>query len=699
MENHREAYKVEAYELLSELESSLLELEENPANMELIGRVFRAMHTIKGSGAMFGFDDIAEFTHEVETVFDLVREDKITVTKKLVDLTLSACDQIRKMVDGQPADERAVQGLVRSFKEMIPDGHAVSNDVSETAGIKPSEDPGHKATYRIRFAPQAEIFASGTNPILLLDELRVLGDCNVFARTGSIPVLQDLDAEKCYLRWDIVLTTAADINAIKDVFIFVEDDCHITIDLIDDGSDDDGEISFQKLGEILVDRGDVSSQELVQVLKNQKRIGEMLVDARAVDKEAVESALREQKHLKEARLGQKNSGVSFSVRVAADKLDTLVDLVGELVIAQARLSQKANFENDSELLSIAEEVERLTGELRDNTMDIRMLPIGTTFSKFKRLVRDLSNELGKEVLLETEGGETELDKTVIERLNDPLVHIIRNSIDHGIEAPEVREAAGKPKQGHVRLSAFHSGAYVLIRIEDDGAGLDRKAIHRKAVEKGLIAPDADLTDKEVFAQIFTAGFSTAKTVTGISGRGVGMDVVKRSIDALRGSIEVESEKGRGSTITLKLPLTLAIIEGLMVKLGDGHFVMPLSAVEECIELTHEKRMKDNGRHMVNLRGAIVPYLRLRDIFRVDGDWPSIEQIVIAEVNGERIGFVVDHVLGEYQTVIKTLGALYQDAEGVSGATILGDGSVALILELPRILEIAGNEGQQLCSYN
>lgn len=695
MENYREAYKVEAYELLLELESSLLELEENPANMELVGRVFRAMHTIKGSGAMFGFDDIAEFTHEVETVFDLVRETKISVTKRLIDLTLSACDQIRKMVDGEPTDEGEVNGIVADFKEMIPDLQESDTPPPDSTEKKPSEASEGKATYRIRFVPPVDIFACGTNPILLLDEFRVLGECNVFARTHKIPALKELDPEKCYLSWDIVLTTAAGINAIKDVFIFVEDDCKITIDVIDDGSDVDSDSTGKRLGEILVDRGDVSSDELEQILKSQKRIGEMLIEEEAVDKEAVKSALTEQEHVKKNRRTQENTVLSSSIRVTAEKLDSLVDLVGELVIAQARLSQKANLVNDSELISIAEDVERLTGELRDNTMDIRMLPIGTTFSKFKRLVRDLSNDLGKEIFMETEGGETELDKTVIERLNDPLIHIIRNSIDHGIELPDVREAVGKPKQGRVHLSAFHSGANVLIKIKDDGAGLDREAIHRKAVEKGLIAPDAELSDKEIFALIFFPGFSTAKTVTGISGRGVGMDVVKRSIDALRGSIDIESEKGIGSTITLKLPLTLAIIEGLMVKIGDAYFVMPLSAVEECIELPHEKSSKDNGRHMVNLRGEIVPYLRLRDIFHVNGETPSIEQIVIAEVNGGRAGFVVDHVMGEYQTVIKTLGALYRDAEGVSGATILGDGSVALILELPKILEIATNEEQHI----
>lgn len=688
MENHREAYKAEAYELLSELESSLLELEENPTNMELISRVFRAMHTIKGSGAMFGFDDIAQFTHEVETVFDLVREAKISVTKRLVDQTLSACDQIRKMVDGVSTDEDEVKSIVADFKEMIPDRPESDALPADNTANTPAEACGGMATYRIRFVPQADILACGTNPILLLDELRELGECNVFARTHKIPDLEEMDPEKCYLNWDIVLTTAADINAIKDVFIFVEDDCEITIDVIDDGSDANGESACKKLGEILVDRGDVSSDELMQVLKSQKRIGEMLIETKVVDKEAVESALSEQEHVKNSQITKKNTAVSSSIRVAAEKLDSLVDLVGELVIAQARLSQKANLFNDSELHSIAEEVERLTGELRDNTMDIRMLPIGTTFSKFKRLVRDLSNELGKEVVMETEGGETELDKTVIERLNDPLVHIIRNSIDHGIEGPDVREDAGKPRQGRVHLSAFHSGANVLIQITDDGAGLDRDAIRRRAVERGLIPPDAELPDKEIFGLIFSPGFSTAKTVTEISGRGVGMDVVKRGIDALRGSIEVESEKGIGSTITLKLPLTLAIIEGLMVEIGDGNFVVPLAAVEECVELGSDDAAKVRKRNMMDFRGKIIPYMSLRELFQLGEALPDREQIVITEVNGGRVGFGVDTVIGQHQTVIKALSKVYKEVEGLSGATILGDGTVALILDVHKLLQSA-----------
>jgi two-component system chemotaxis sensor kinase CheA len=362
----------------------------------------------------------------------------------------------------------------------------------------------------------------------------------------------------------------------------------------------------------------------------------------------------------------------------------MVNLVGELVTVQARLSQTALTQGIAQFISIAEEVERLTVALRDNTMSIRMLPIGTTFSKFKRAVRDLSAELGKEIELTTEGAETELDKTVIEKLSDPLVHLIRNCVDHGIETPEVREAAGKPRRGAIHLSAVHSGAHVLIQIKDDGAGLDIEAIRAKAAEKGLVPPDATPSDKELFSLILMPDFSTAKKVTSVSGRGVGLDVVKKAIDALRGTIEITSIRGTGATITLKLPLTLAIIDGFLTKIGAEHFIFPLASVEECIELKREAA-KSNGRHLVNVRGHIVPYIRLREKFMISGATPAIEQIVIVGEEGRRVGFAVDVVVGEHQTVLKSLGKFYKDVEGVSGATILGDGTVALILDIPKLI--------------
>ncbi|MCX8111555.1 MAG: chemotaxis protein CheA, partial [Syntrophorhabdaceae bacterium] len=339
----------------------------------------------------------------------------------------------------------------------------------------------------------------------------------------------------------------------------------------------------------------------------------------------------------------------------------------------------------SELTAIAEEVERLTVEMRDNTLNMRMLPIGTTFGRFRRLVRDLSGELGKEVEMTTEGEDVELDKTVIEKINDPLVHLIRNSIDHGIEPPQVRESMGKPRKGIIHISAVHSGGNVIITISDDGAGLDKDAILNKAIEKGLISSNADITEKEIFSFIFHPGFSTANKITSVSGRGVGMDVVKKSIEGLRGSIDISSIKGKGTTVAISLPLTLAIVEGLLVSIDKSFFVIPLSVVQECVELTEADIRKANGKNLAFIRGGIIPYIRLRNEFDMGGQRPDIEQIVITCLNGEKIGFVVDSVIGEHQTVIKNLGKIYKNVEGISGATILGDGTVALIIDVLKIM--------------
>lgn len=699
-----EVFREEAYELLEELESALLALEETPNDAELIGRVFRAMHTIKGSGGMFGFDEITDFTHEVETVFDLARDGKIEVTKELIDLTLAARDQIRIMLEaaeGGPVDDTEAAQIITSLRGLLPKSFGEERRIHASTVSKEPPPPSSNRigiTYRIRFRPAPDILSRGINPVLLLDELRELGQCRVVAQTYTIPCLGDLDPEVCYTYWDIILTTDRGVEAVRDVFIFVEDESELCFDVIDEGRSLD-EADYKKLGDILIERGDLSPEDLRRVLLDQRRIGEMLVDAGVVDGGRVESALAEQELIRRARRMRQVAESTSSIRVNSSKLDTLVDLVAELVTVQARLSQTAASRNDSELTSIAEEVEHLAEELRGNTMSIRMMPIGTIFGKFRRLVRDLSQELGKEVEMVADGAETELDKTVIEHLSNPLVHLIRNSIDHGIEPPDNREAAGKSRKGTVSLSAMHSGANVFITIADDGAGLDAEAILAKALKKEIIPPDAELSEKETYQLILVPGFSTAKEVSSLSGRGVGMDVVKRSIEALRGSVEIASTKDVGTTITLKLPLTLAIIEGLLVKLGMEHFVLPLSAVEECVELTREDITKAHGRHLARVRDEIVPYIPLRERFAIYGVPPETEQIVITRVDCVRVGFVVDKVIGEHQTVIKSLGRFYRDVEGISGATILGDGTIALILDVPQLFESAWREETGLKEKN
>jgi len=739
MDKQQQSYREEAYELLAELEISLLELEETPDDEDLIDQVFRAMHTIKGSSAMFGFDAIAAFTHEVETVLDLVRSGMMPVTKELVNLALKARDQIKHMLDTPNVDSVENENIIKQLQNLssdpklsiseeeesiseadvhvetvsksVPDidlnmdtesesvpeidmdtKHQpkadIRSDKKEDEIEQVSEETKFTVTYRIRFTPSPKLLIYGTNPYQLILDIEELGDTTIVAQTNKIPDLFEIEPDHCYIHWDIILTTDQSIEAIRDIFIFIEDSCDIKIELIDEDGDIEFGSDYKKLGQILIERKDISSDLLVQTLQKQRRLGEILVESHVTDQGHVESALAEQKHIRTVREKRKQDTSTGSIRVDALKLDTLVDLVGELVTVQATLSQKAFSSEDTALIGIAEQVERLTADLRDNTMSIRMLPISTTFSTFKRLVRDLSNELGKEVSMTTEGGKTELDKKVIERLNDPMVHIIRNCIDHGIETPDIREKSGKSRSGTISLVAVHSGANVLIKISDDGAGINPQKIRSIALEKGIITPEMELSETETYNLLFAPGFSTAKTVSDISGRGVGMDVVKSSIEALRGTIEIESEIGIGTTITLKLPLTLAIIDGLLVEIGKEYYVLPLSAVEECVELTQADRDKSKGRNIAWVRDEIIPYVPLRDIFQIQSPTSPIEQVVIVEIDGALIGFVVDNIIGEHQTVIKTLGRVYRGAKEFSGATILADGSVALILDVHRLSVLA-----------
>jgi len=695
----RTTFKEEAYELVAELESALLDLEKTPDDAEQIGRVFRAMHTIKGSGGACEFHDIVTFTHELESVFDKIRNGKASATREIIDLTLQARDQIRALFDryyqnGSVDESKSIE-IITALQEQISHAKApMKTTTTSESAVSTNKREGRSVTYRIRFWPHPELFVQGTDPLRLLDELRTLGDCMVVAQTESIPYLGDIDPHACYTSWDIILTTSRELNAIEDVFIFVKDTSYVKISVIDRGGRIDSETAYKKLGEILLERGDLATEDLEKVLHSQKKVGEMLVETGVVSPEKVQSALVEQQHVREMRENRKKADAVSSIQVATDKLDSLVNLVGELVTIQARLSQTALSTQRDELSAIAEEVERLTASLRDTTMNIRMLPIGTTFSKFKRLVRDLSLELGKEIELTTHGAETELDKTVIERLSDPLVHIIRNSIDHGIEDPESRVASGKGRGGTIHLSAVHSGAHVLIRVEDDGAGLDAEAIRRKAIDKGLVQKDDCPTEDKLWELILEPGFSTAKVVTGVSGRGVGMDVVKRAIDALRGSIDISSTKGKGTSITLKLPLTLAIIDGFLTRIGEEHFIFPMSLIEECVELKRDGSQATHERCLAKVREQLVPYIRLREHFLTGGERPDFEQIVITNVDGRKVGIVVDAVVGEHQTVIKSLGRFYLNVDGISGATILGNGTVALILDVPKLVRLVERQEMQ-----
>lgn len=677
-----QTFRIEANDLFEQLEAALLDIEDDPQNKELIDTAFRALHTIKGSGAMFGFDQAAAFTHHVENAFDMVRKGTLAVTRPLVEIALSAKDHIRSLIDA-PDEADPVRGeLILEDLARLVGGDFAKAPAPPAATPKPEIK---RTTYRIHIALAQNAMMTGCNPLLLLDELRALGDCSVVPVLGAVPALEEIDPFTCYIQWDCVLTTEHPRSSIDDVFIFVLDDMELRVDEV--------EVEPKLLGEILVERGAVSPDLVQSVVEGQEKLGDRLVKEGVLSSDKLRAALAEQGHLKneQDRAGKEGA----VIKVQAEKLDELMDQVGELVIAQARLRQLADKTGDLSLKSIVEEIERLSGHLRDVSMGIRMVPIGTLFSKFRRLVRDLSNELGKQVQLTWSGEETEIDKTVIERLHDPLVHLIRNSIDHGIENADQRGGAGKPPEGRVHLSAVHSGAQVLISIKDDGKGLDRARIRAKAEETGLVAPDQELTDAELFHLIFHPGFSTAQKITSVSGRGVGMDVVKRMIDALRGTIDIASTPGEGATFTLRLPLTLAIIDGLLVRVAGERYVLPLSAVEECIELSPEDDARSTGRDFLNIRGDLVPFVRLRGLFDLHGPASPYPKVVVVSAGEFRFGVVVDQILGGHQTVIKSLSKLHADIPTFSGATILGDGSVALILDVPRLLDFSQTRETQL----
>ncbi|MBU0474444.1 MAG: chemotaxis protein CheA [Bacteroidetes bacterium] len=680
----QQAFIEETKELLAELEITLLAVEDAPTDSELIAKLFRALHTIKGSSSMFGFDDIALFTHDIETAYDLIRNGKLGVTKHIIDLTLLARDEISNMLVNTGShtniNEENTKKIIESFREIVSGYNKTEKkqtkdavELQSSSNNKSSEKHHH---FHIRFIPGKDLFLTGTNPLMLIDELREMGSMVLSAHFDKTPDFIMLNPEECYCYWNIFLKTTKTLDDLQDVFIFVADNSELTFENISNEIPKDFEIDFTKLQNIISQNAQNNTNDFRSILK----------EYFSVQKQEMQSEINAPKKQAQASNGHSEADSVSSIRVSSEKLDELVNLVGELVTIQATLSQVAISNNNNDMISISEEVERITWSLRDSALNIRMLPIGSTFSKFKRLVRDLSNELGKEVELSTDGAATELDKTVIEKLNDPLIHIIRNSIDHGVEAPEERIRVGKSSMGKVHLSASQSGGNVLIKIIDDGAGLNKEAIREKAIKSGIISETTEMNDTELYSLIFAPGFSTAKKVTSVSGRGVGMDVVRRAIEGLRGSVQVSSELGKGTVITLKLPLTLAIIDGLLVKIESDHYVLPLSSIEECIELSEEDIKKAHGRHIVNIRGKIIPYISLREIFSIKTNRPKIEQVVIAKINNHQVGFVVDQVFGQHQTVLKSLGKYYKNVEGISGATILGDGTVALILDINKLTE-------------
>lgn len=652
-----ETFRQEAAELLESLETVLLDLDQRPGDGELVDAAFRALHTIKGSGAMFGFDRVAAFTHDFETAFDLIRKGKIAADHDIVTVSLSAKDYIRTLIEDPDSTDAIIgEAIVAELHRLVSDLGAGPSESEAEPGLAPA---AQALGWSIEIAFMPDILRNGTNPLGLLDELRDLGPCEIVAHLDKVPDLAVLDPEHCFIGWSVTLAAPCPRQAIEDVFMFVSDDMTLAITPLQ---------ADAPLAAIAPEAAaEVPAPKAVEPTT------------------APVAGAPERMTSEKTEPSRRGDDKGATVRVQAERLDELMDRVGELVIAQARLSQLAHVSNDLAIKSIAEEVERLASGLRDTTMGVRMVPMGTLFGRFRRLVHDLSRDLAKPVEFVTVGEDTEMDKTMIERLADPLVHLIRNAIDHGIESPERRAAAGKSANGRIELSARYVGAQVLVSVQDDGGGLDTARIRAKAEENGLIQPGTSLSDHDIHQFLFHPGFSTAKTISALSGRGVGMDVVKRTIEAMRGQIDLTTVPGHGSSVTLRLPLTLAIIDGLLIRVGEGRYIIPLSAVEECLELTPADENRSRGRSFLSVRGDLVPFLRLRDQFEAHGEADPHQKVIIISTGEMRVGLVADQIIGSHQTVIKSLSKLHADVTMFSGATILGDGSAALILDVAQLV--------------
>ncbi len=701
-------YIEESRELLQEIEDGLLRVEQENDSGDTVNAIFRAAHTIKGSAGLFGLDYLVSFTHGVESVLDRVRERTLAIDAGLVALLLQCRDHISALV------EHAAQGAMTTTPELEAAGRALTARLDLHLGKQPpapaatapaADDAQVEASgggrvggdgWHISLRFGRESLRNGMDPLSFLRYLATLGDIvSIETLTDALPPAADMDPEQCYLGYEIQFRSDADKATIEGVFEFALEDSRIHIlpprsrladyvAMIQALPEDD-----LRLGEILCRVGSLTEHELREALATQAAgepkqplpIGDVLVGAGMVQAELVDAAVDKQKQTREHRALE-----SRVVRVDADKLDRLINLVGELVIAGASTNLIAQRAGMADLLEATSTLARLVEEVRDSALTLRMVQIGATFSRFQRVVRDVSKELGKDIQLVITGAETELDKTVVEKIGDPLMHLVRNSMDHGIEAPEVRVARGKPAQGTLRLNAYHDSGCIVIEVGDDGGGLNRQRILDKAIERGIVQAGQPLTEQEIHQLIFEPGFSTAAAVTNLSGRGVGMDVVRRNIEALRGTIEIDSVEGQGTTMRIRLPLTLAIIDGFLVGIGGSSFVIPLESVAECIELSEADRAASRDRRYLNLRGEVLPFLRLREVFEVDGQPPRRENVVVVQYGKQRAGLVVDELMGEFQTVIKPLGRLFSHIRGIGGSTILGSGEVALILDVPALIQ-------------
>jgi two-component system chemotaxis sensor kinase CheA len=692
------AFISEAGEQTEAIEALLLELEEQPDNRELLDTLFRCAHTVKGSAGIFGLNKVVEFTHHVETLLDKLREGDLALTPELSTLLLQCNDQIQFLVDSasdESADTPAQKDLradlviqLRAYTDGLTAAPVAA--AADLASASPAGRPGAKL-WRISAQFGLETFRSGMDPLSIAKYLKGLGRVTAMhCNTEAVPALVDLNPETCYLSWVMLLESSASREDVEGAFSFVADDCELQIEACESADQKlvraiEDLPAVPRLGDMLVSVGAVSQSQLSEVLASQQqanaaapkpKIGDLLESRAGVAPEVVEAALTKQQKVREAG-GEENR----YIRVQADRLDEVINLLGELVIAGAGANLLARETRNVALIEANLHMNGLIEEIRNGTLGLRMVPVGETFSRFRRVVRDTASNLGKEVNFEIVGGEAELDKSMVEKIADPLMHLVRNSLDHGLEPPHERLAAGKSPAGKLVLSAKHETGAILIRIEDDGRGIHRERVLQRAWSRGLIEPGTVPSDDVINMMIFEPGFSTAEQVTNLSGRGVGMDVVKRNIEALRGSIRLNSRPGQGLQVDIRLPLTLAIIDGFLVGVGRAKFVLPLGSVVEVIEAGGQHvRVDASGRHCVELRGNVLPVVRLRTLYGIESSLPERTSVVVVNSPRGKYGIEVEVLLGQQQTVIKPLGRLFKSLRGISGSSILGSGEVALILD-------------------
>ena len=710
-DEYLQTFVIECRELLEQMEEALLIVEQAAEDPEIINAIFRAAHTIKGSAGMFGIDHVVVFTHAAESVLDRVRSGDLSMNSVLAALFIEAHDHLKELIShvaegSHPADETDNHGksLIAQLEAYLGEMGGTEAEQAPNLGEMPvvhqaklereeseavETDLWHLS---LRFGP--EVFRNGMDPFSFVRCLSSLGSIvELVTIIDAIPSGEQMDPETCYLGFEISFSSEADKLAIDNIFNFVRSDCFIRIlpprskaseyqRLIQELPEQE-----MRLGEILVKCGTLTPEELDSILRIQSQhgddpqrpIGEVLVEQQMVSPPVVEAALEKQKQVKDNKKSE-----AQLIRVDAEKLDELINLVGELIIAGAGTNMIARRAGMADLMESTATLSRLVEEVRDSALALRMVQIGATFNRFQRVVRDVSKELGKDVDLVISGAETELDKTVVEKIGDPLTHLVRNSMDHGIESAELRIARGKPAKGTLKLNAYHDAGSIVLEVSDDGGGLNKEKILAKAIERGLVSEGANLSDKEIYNLIFEAGFSTADTVSNLSGRGVGMDVVRSNIQALRGTVDLDSVEGQGSTIRIRLPLTLAIIDGFKVGVGNASYVIPLDMVVECVELRAWASDEGDGQYL-NLRGEVLPYRRLRDHFDMEGDMVQRENVVVVRYGEHKAGLVVDRLMGEFQTVIKPLGRLFKGEKSIGGFTILGSGEVALIVDVPGLM--------------